>query len=445
MFKKHITLMRLCIKANFMAIPKIVAGMFVFTLLFGLSAWGMTEVFEDDTESGDTMLVAVVYPCDDGGAQEEENRYIEQAFAVLESMDTVGSWCNFETYHDEEQAIAKMQSGDVSVVVVLPENFIHSILYGENTPARIIYPKESITNTSMVFREVIRSATADLSSAQAGVYAVDDAFDEYVGDDSAKYDAQTALNLRYLAYALDRSAYYEEIDVTDMGGSSVVQFYVAAGLLMVLLMCGITCYELLKDDSGVLAASLKKCGISPVYSHICKVLGVTLVLWLISVVLYTLCALSVTRIPELADIISVVGTKEVLVLPGGGEKVILRANKDAFARLIAGAFGLFVMLFSIYSMAGFIFRLSGKAASGVIMLFLLSFSMMYASGCLIPSSMLPPAVAKVGQYMPTYYMFDMCRQLLNGTVNVVTVIINAVFSAVFLGASAFVTLFKKVG
>ncbi len=427
---KHLTLFLLQIKAAFMALPKIVMGMAVFAVLMVLLAFACVTVSKNNSEEMQYMKVAVVYPQDEDS--KEENRYIEQAFDMLATLDTVKNVCSFEAYCNEQDALRDMRNGEIASVVVLPKKFISSIIYGENIPARIIFPSSSVNTSSTIFREILRAAASDLSSAQAGIYAVDDAIYHMSGDRDDITGAETYLNLKYIAYALDREAYYEQIDVGE-DSLNTVQFYTSTGLLLLFLMGGITCVSLLKSESKVLGLALKRYGVAPGTHHIFKVFGVTVVYWIMTGVAYIFASISITRFPAVASVVTVVGNIEKEVHNSDGTKeLIINYSDEAFANVILGVVALGVLLLAVFAFAGLVFKIAGKTVSGVILLFLLSVVMMFASGCFLPVSMLPPIVGDIGQWFVTSHMFELCGQIITGSVRVVTICVNVLYAATFL-------------
>lgn len=433
---KHLTLLGLQIKAAFMALPKIMAGMLVFGVLMVALAYGLVIFSEDNKEDSFRMSVAVVYP----GSEEskKENKYIEQAFAMLGQLDAVKDACTFHNYYSEQEALSSMKKGASDAVVVLPEQFITSIITGENAPARIVFPSSGVNTSSVIFREILSAAAADLSTAQAGIYAVDDVIHQYHGSSKDIENAEFTLNLKYIAYALDRDAYYEQVDVSGAKGTTTTQFYVATGMLMLFLMGGITCVQLLKSETKVMAAALKRYGVAPGTNHVFKVCGVTIVFWCVFSVIYTLVALAVARFPVVANVVTAVGyVKETVANADGTKELVIGYQDGGFINVLAGVGALLVLLLAAMAMAGLIFKLSGKTVSGVILLFLLSVVMMFVSGCFLPVSMLPPIVGTVGEFLPTTVMFELCSQIITGTVSIVTVAWTGLYALAFLFVAAF--------
>ena len=415
---KYIMLIKLQIKTAFAALPKIFAGMAVFTLLLVFFAVGASAAAES-SDKQEKMEVALVLPDDNiSAAVRQENTYIRQAFDFLGKIETVSTVCSFVFEAEEQEALKQLAAGRYTAVVVIPERFISGIMNGENVPARIVFERSGVNTTSAVFREMLRAGAADLSTAQAGIYAVEDACRELIRRAGALAEADQVLNDTYFSYALDRNIYFKVQPVSARGSLSTVQFYAAAGLVLLFLMGSITCAELLKADAPVLTAAMKRSGIVSGVNHIFKVIGVTVVFFCLFSLIYILAVLSVLRYPQV----------KIVLEPGN---------------ILLGLVGLFVLLLAVFSMAGMIYKLAGKTVSGMLILFLLSVVMMFASGCFVPAAMLPPIVAQMGNVLPTAWFFKLCGQILTGNVGVLSLMVNLIYAAGFFAVSAAVDRIGK--
>lgn len=417
--KRHLMLLKLQIKSAFLALPAMLAGTVVFGALMVFGALGAVEASKAKQESGELLKVQVVYPEPNGGII-DESAYIREAFRYLEKIDTVKNVCTFEEAESEADAVERLKKGQVAAVIVIPEKFIRGIINGDNIPVRIIFAENGITTSSSLFREMLRAAGSDLSTAQAGVYALSDVFErgEFTGSEELKANAY--LNAKYMAYVIDRNAYYETVETGGRNSLNIVQFYSVTAVVLLILLGTIVCEALIKPEKRILQSNLRRVGISSAENYIYKIVGVSLLFWMIYGIIYFLCALAVIRYPAAGYVITFV--------PKSGW--ILNIAK--------GVLGILPLVVLAFSVAGLVYALAGKTVSGVIMMFLLSVVMVFASGRIMPESMLPEAVAAIGRYFPTAVMSELCGQILNGTVAAQTVGTAAVYSAGLLAVTGIV-------
>lgn len=417
--KRHLMLLKLQIKSAFLALPAMLAGTVVFGALMVFGALGAVEASKAKQESGELLKVQVVYPEPNGGII-DESAYIREAFRYLEKIDTVKNVCTFEEAESEADAVERLKKGQVAAVIVIPEKFIRGIINGDNIPVRIIFAENGITTSSSLFREMLRAAGSDLSTAQAGVYALSDVFErgEFTGSEELKANAY--LNAKYMAYVIDRNAYYETVETGGRNSLNIVQFYSVTAVVLLILLGTIVCEALIKPEKRILQSNLRRVGISSAENYIYKIVGVSLLFWMIYGIIYFLCALAVIRYPAAGYVITFV--------PKSGW--ILNIAK--------GVLGILPLVVLAFSVAGLVYALAGKTVSGVIMMFLLSVVMVFASGRIMPESMLPEAVAAIGRYFPTAVMSELCGQILNGMVAAQTVGTAAVYSAGLLAVTGIV-------
>lgn len=412
--RKYFMLLKLEIKAAWLALPKILAGTVLFGILMALAAVGGTWFAKRSSGENQQMRVAVVLPQNDNA----ENRYVRMAFEFLGEIETVKSVCRFEPVYGEQEALGQLSDGIYTAVVVIPENFISGIMNGQNTPARIVFERSGVNTSSSLFREMVRAGASDLSTAQAGIYAVEDVCRMFLGSKNAVAVSEEILNNQYFSYALDRNIYFEVQAISAQGSLSAVQFYAAAALVFLFLLCGIPCVELLKPDTPGLAAQLKRRGIMRGVHPFFKTAGVTGVLFALFGLVYLMLALATIRYPAVGAIIGFSGTN------------------GAVLSVLAGLAALFVLLLAVFSMVTMIYQMTGRTVSGVLLLFMLSVVMMFASGCLLPASMLPPAAAQIGSILPTAWFFKLCGQILTGTVQFYCIGMVLLYLLIFSGVSA---------
>ena len=86
------------------------------------------------------------------------------------NMRDVRQYCTFRAM-DGAEAAAALESGEVTAILVLPENFIQGVTDGSNPDVRLVVSGDRPLE-SLLTLWVGQSAADLLSSFQAGVYAV---------------------------------------------------------------------------------------------------------------------------------------------------------------------------------------------------------------------------------------------------------------------------------
>lgn len=414
--KKKLELLKLQIKSAFISIPKILLGTIVLSFLVVLVGIGINLANTGKKET--KMQVAVVY------GENNDDNYVKMAFDFIGSIDTVSTVCEF-VWTDEDEAVNGLKSGKYTTVLLLPDNLIKSIMEGDNAPIEVLFSSEGVNNTSMVFREMLDAAGSDLSSAEAGVYSLDDLLTRngLLKDfRSKRVYHEDRLNEEYFSYALDRSIYYKETDLSKTDGLTNLQFYVCTAVVMLLLLSGITCANNLKSDNKALSTILKAQGIHAFESGFCKTAGITLVYFTIISTVFIL--LNVARV-------SVEGISAILKVKG-------------VLGFLGAIFGLLILLFAVFSFIYCIFKLVHNPVYSILVLFLVSMVCMYASGCFVSSALLPHLVREIGNVLPTAAYFRLTGQIINGSVTFGCLIANIIIAVVCQTVAAICEKFRRL-
>ena len=398
---KYLLLLWFQIKAAFKALPKLICATLVFAMLVVLIGFCGTKML-NNSKNSDKMNIAVVLPPDG-------DSYTALAFSFLSEIDTVKNICTFKEM-SKNSAYEGLRDGSIYAVILVPDNFVNHIMDGTNTPANIIFPTSGINTKSSLFRTLINSGVTDIGAAQAGIYAVDDVCNYYkIKDGIVK--SEEFLNEAYFSYALDRSVYFKTDTIAATGNLTITEFYICSGIVLLLLLSGISCSDLLKRENSALSASLKRRRIPVSLLFVYKIIGVSLVYFTMLIFAYIMTSLAKIRFPSISN-------------------VLVTLNFTSFISL-------FLLIFGIFSMVLFIFQLANSQSLGVLLLFTLSTLMLFISGGFIPSSLLPEIVQKIGVFLPTTYFMKLCGEIMTNTATLGTCFINVGFSALFIGGSAF--------
>ncbi|MGN0339236.1 MAG: ABC transporter permease [Lachnospira sp.] len=412
---KYLALFVIRIRQMMNAFPKAAAGTVMFVILLSVGTMGIKISSETASQSEDMMVVAICLPQDEGGIL-DESRYIKAAADYVASLEAVKNVGRFEYCNDENTALKKLKNGEYAAVLVIPENYIGTIISGGENPARVIFAGSGANISSALFQEMIEAAASDVGSAQIGIYSVDDVIREYFNSIPMILKADVELNKEYMSYAFDRSVYFTTEYINDKG-LSVVQSFVCAGIMVIIAMGGVMCVNVLKPDGKDFADSLKQKGISTGASYVSKVLGVTTILYIIYGTIYLLVALSAMRFTGVGKIITAVD---------GFYEYTLQGARRAFTNIGLGLIRLFGAILINSSMAGIIYYLAaGKqgregrgsgdntgSVSAILVLCIVYIVMFAASGCIVDSTLMPEWIRTAGKILPTRWMYDLIKGII---------------------------------
>lgn len=407
--KKKLEYLRLQIVSSFVWVPKIILVSVILAVIIGAAAFGISA-YTSNSDDSSLLKVAIVYDDNDN------SKYIRQAMSLIADEETVSAVCSLVEM-DEESALTGLKDGTVDVVVLIPKGLIRSIMNGQNKTIEMIFPSVGVNNSSYIYQEMINAGTSVVSTAEAGIYSMDDVLNAlFRGQKDKQTELENKLSEIYFSYGLDRSIYFSVTDVSKTEGLSTTQFYIATGFMLLLLFSGIVCEKLFVVNNNSLTRVLRIAGIKEGYISFSRIMGICLVytgfFWLVCIFL------------------GIVGLR----FPAVFNYYELSSPLDLITSLI----GLFVINYAILSFIFFIFILIDNTIYKVIGLFIIGIVCMYMSGCIIPSSLLPNAVRIIGNFLPTYYFFRLIGQIMTTNINPILLLENVLIAVVLTSLASLV-------
>ena len=127
-------------------------------------------------------------------------------------MEDVAQYCAFVAL-EEGEAMEALRRGEVTAVLVLPEDFIRGVMWGRNPDLRLVVAGDRPLE-SLLLLWVGQSASDILSAFQSGVYAVLDLYGESPPPGLTRDQVVWDINLRYISLALGRTGMFRQSEVS---------------------------------------------------------------------------------------------------------------------------------------------------------------------------------------------------------------------------------------
>lgn len=127
-------------------------------------------------------------------------------------MEDVAQYCTFVAL-EEGDAMDALRQGEVTAVLVLPEDFIHGVMWGINPDLRLVVAGDRPLE-SLLLLWVGQSAGDILAAFQSGVYAVLDLYEEAPPPGLTRDQVVLDINLRYIALAMDRTGMFRQSELS---------------------------------------------------------------------------------------------------------------------------------------------------------------------------------------------------------------------------------------
>ena len=307
------------------------------------------------------------------------------ATQYISSMDSVRSVCDFY-YLDEQEAVEQLRQGTLQAVVVLPEGFYHDVQVGINPPAQIYFPKDVAQNTQ-VFEELVTAGVSFLQTAEAGVYAALDTA-SYYGVELQGAGLGDTIAYLFVNQMLKRDSVYSARMLSSMGNLSVAEYYYAAGLVILLMMCGIQFGFLYGKRNRSVEDKLKIRGVGSIRQSVVKILVMTEFLYVTGLLYY------------FAGIGIAIRT---------GTYFVLYQGKIWYVLL------LLCLGIAIYFQV--LYELSGSSSQAAVFVFAVNVITIIGAGVLIPEAYLGKEVAGISRFLPMKYWNVYAAGMLEGEIS----------------------------
>lgn len=349
-------------KRIFQYIPQMIAGAIVLAVLAGTIAFCAVSKLSETSETTKVPVALVI---------ESDSKTMQLVLDIISSMESVKQHFNFLEM-SEEDALRALDTGDVCAVMMLPKDVLSGIMDGTNYHVPVLLSDSDVLS-SILLQELIVSGAKTLSAAQAGTYTMTELYRE-AGLSYALSDAYMELDIRNLQYALVRDDLFNTRTASPTGNVSTQNYYLSAGILFYLLMSGICCVRFYDRGSAAQLQKLSSARIGVITQGISSYCNVFL-----------------------AQLISFLPIFLFLTW----RLVIKHFTLNAYLTLLL-LFLILLLSTSAYLYA--VLALSKTPSAGVTLIFSITILLMLASGCFIPTGLLPGALLSLQPFLPTTAM-----------------------------------------
>lgn len=285
------------------------------------------------------------------------------------NMSDVRRYCRVEAM-EQEEALDALEEGSVAAVLILPEDFVRGVQWGENPDVRLIVSAERPLGALLTLW-IGQCASDLLASIQSGIYAVLDVYAAAPPQGLSFDRAVLEINLRYIQWILNRQDVFHSEAVLPTDALPVALHY-ELSLFWFLLLSLAPIYAWSYQDAWLAHQRRLR------YLRRSVVTG-----YLSSIVVVA--------------IVTVVPVAAVLML-------LLRAPAAA----TCGAALLGALFFSVY--AGFCGLLTGSAAGSGSLSFVLSLPALILAGGVLPPALLPAALQGFSAWSPVTWLRTLTAQ-----------------------------------
>ena len=345
----------------------------------------------------------------------DSSPYLSLGISLLKTMDSSRTEVEF-TELSEEEALSKLQAGELAAAVLIPEGTIEKLLSGRtDLKMKLLLPMRSAGAGTILVREAARAISDLIASMEANSYTLADFYTEMgVPNPYDISDAQTDLLVHSINKILKRGDLFTMEKIKTQGSLTIESYYLTAMFLLLVLLSGVLCAAYAIRTDYALPSLLKIRGLGEMGQILAEYISLLSLLLSIGLVLLPLTGWGLSQMP--------IRFSEL----GGHSPDFLRnyclfGLKSIPVVLLAGAIDLFL------------YEIADSTISGVLLQFLVTIALSYVSGIFYPVNTFPAAVRKIAPFFPTRHALLYLGGLLNpGPDFLPAVRITFAFTAVFL-------------
>lgn len=347
--------------------------------------------------------------------------YLGIGIATLQNIDSSRFTVSFEEM-DEEGAKVALKNQWISGYIHAPDNFVDSILRGENNPAKCVTLGGSERIGTVLTSEVAEMASGMVTESQRSMYAMQDVARE-TGETKGLWDKLKTMNIRYIEHILLRSSTYEVKNLGIANSVSMGGYYICGMMIFFLLLWGISSGRFMLGRSVSLQRQLSACGMGTVRQIFCEFFAffalTFLTLWLFSIGAGFLMIQGIQGIPELSG--------------------------ATFFTPMQFVFAAIPVILMLTAMQTALYEMTSSTVSGILLQFIVAIGMGYISGCLYPSTFFPEAVQRVGALLPSGVGFSYLRQAMHTLPDGRTWLYLLIYTAAFLTLTVWIRKCRMAG
>ena len=375
--KLFATYIQIQIKRMMQEIPYMVVGAAVLMIFIGTVVFCAGKLLYKEEESPRLQL---------GGIMMEDDKFGKMAANMLESMESIQTFCDISYYYDREEAIKQLQGGKLDVLIELHEGYYDEIMEGIDNPI-VIYLSDRTVDSVELFRMMSDTGSLILTSAQISSYAAED----YCLNHNLNkwvHDVTHAMDDENMRMFFKRDIVFRIEHTSATGKLSIPEHYAVSAIALFLFLLGIPCVNYAAQKNELLEDKLIREGMCSTQFVLAK--------WLAMTGAYIL-------------VTTLLGSFVVLFAKFGLKTDILLQWNGIIPLIIA------IILTTCLIM--FLYEAVEHMLVGVMAVFLVTFVCMYIAGAFVPVSFLPDGLARLSTYIPSRTIMNLIVPLFQGGID----------------------------
>lgn len=340
--------------------------------------------------------------------------YLDLGLMLVQNVDSSQYYLQLVVL-DRDSAIEQLKARKLNGFIEVPDDFVDAMLAGRASSITYVAAAGPAVLGSLLVEETAGTVSRMVSESQNGLYGYARYANQANLDPTWRSEQIDALNMDYVELIFTRDTTYD-VEVIGLGNNlSFASYYVCAFLLLMVLLMGTICVNLLtKSDLSInRLLTFRRFGAPGQavgdYLPFLAIIALNLLLFFVG----TGIAVSVFDV-----------------------KIEFLSMLDGFGDYLRMGLMLLPAAMLLSAMQFFLYELTTGVVSAVLLQILSAIALAFASGYLLPLDSLPPVLASASAFLPTGVAFSYAAALFTDSSLALLFAIALGYSAVLLAAAA---------
>lgn len=372
------------IKIQIKRAGKLYPSIIIFTLIIAMSlSFFLINMLEKDSkkESENRAKIGIV--------GDMEDAYLNIGLTAVKDLDASKEYIDFVPM-EKEAAKEKLEKNEIVGYLYFPDNFIQDAIKGKDTKLQFYLSDSPASLGPIMMEEVISVVSRMVIQSQNGTYGFSAAARKYSVKEYVIDLQSNLLSINYAQKIIQRKNAYNVNVLGIEDGLPAEDYYFCAILIVILLLCGIVCAQLLVKADMSFSRLLYSKGQRPILQLIGEYLPFAIMMSINFLVMITGVGYMFSHKADTLGIMSDLGNVTDYVIFG--------------CKLLPVVLLITMFQFLIYELATGII-------SGVLLQMLTTIGLVFLSGFIFPLSTLPEIMQEISKFLPTGIAFDYVRNI----------------------------------
>ena len=341
---------------------RLIPSVFITALIFALTA-GLLLAYSEDLIYSKESFAAVTI----GMYMPEQSAENDSAMNFAKNMDSIKESADIKEIKDLEHGKELVKKGELTALIIFPNNFINSLYGGEAEPIRVLL-NENMSLEEHLVNDMIIVASDILGIAQTAYRYYNLILKELNVDPEIREKLTNDLDNRNLAYAASRNMVFDIVNINSDSAHNLRETLTASFIFIILMLMCFQITGFYKSYNSSFIMRQHKEGGGSVSMFFSRLLSGSMILYTVYLLIFVLLVAAKTK-PNYLSLITMIPV------------VVLAAAITLFAS----------MLFK-----------SEHLANGTI--FIITILVIYLAGGLIPLILMPKFLQSAAAANPFTYL-----------------------------------------